>query len=433
MDTESTEKSHIDLPVGANCGSADAQGVSDAQSFMQSFLNTLAGTQVSRSSSSEREIQSQPPGKTSRMVEARYRTLVELLPAVTFMATFEEGLSEVYVSPQIESILGYTQMEWVENPVLWYQRLHPGDRDRWNLEFARTVAAGDPLQSAYRFLAKNGQIVWIHAQVRIVRDDQGRPSFIHGIGVDITQVKEAEQRVLDYSQKLEQTNKELEQFAYVASHDLQEPLRSILSYSLIIAEEYRGRLDPQTDQYFERIIESGKRMKGLIQALLEFSRIGRTDLPQELTDLTSPAHEAIGNLSAAIQENGAHVTVEPLPALMTIRSYIVVLFQNLIGNAIQYRSKQPPEIHISAVRSNDVWTFSVRDNGLGIDPHHQKRIFEIFQRLHTQRDYPGMGIGLSMCKKILDLHGGEIWVESQPKKGSSIKFTLRAQKDTRAK
>jgi PAS domain S-box-containing protein len=430
MNTESTEKSHIDLPVGANCGSADAQSVSDAQSFMQSFLNTLAGTQVSRSSSSEREIASQPPGKTSRMVEARYRTLVELLPAVTFMATFEEGLSEVYVSPQIESILGYTQREWVENPVLWYQRLHPGDRDRWNLEFARTVAAGDPLQSAYRFLAKSGQIVWIHSQARIVRDDQGRPSFIHGIGVDITQVKEAEQRVLEYTQKLEQTNKELEQFAYVASHDLQEPLRSILSYSLIIAEEYRGRLDPQADQYFERIIESGKRMKGLIQALLEFSRLGRTDLPQEPTDLTSAAHEAIGNLSAAFQENGAHVIVEPLPALMTIRRYIVMLFQNLIGNAIKYRSKQPPEIHVSAVRSNDVWTFSVRDNGLGIDPHHHERIFEIFQRLHTQRDYPGMGIGLSMCKKILDLHGGKIWVESQPKKGSSFKFTLRAHKDT---
>ena len=174
-------------------------------------------------------------------------------------------------------------------------------------------------------------------------------------------------------------------------------------------------------------------MKGLIQALLEDSRLGRTDLPQEPTDLTSAAHEAIANLSAAIQENGADVIVEPLPALMTIRRYIVMLFQNLIGNAIKYRSKQPPEIHISAVRSNDVWTFSVRDNGLGIDPHHHERIFEIFQRLHTQRDYPGMGIGLSMCKKILDLHGGEIWVESEPKKGSSFKFTLRAQKDTRAK
>ena len=163
------------------------------------------------------------------MVEAKYRTLIELLPAVTFMATFEEGLSDVYVSPQIETILGYTQKEWVENPVLWYQRLHTDDRDRWNVEFARTVAAGEPLQSAYRFLAKSGRIVWIHAQARIVRDSEGRPSFIHGIGVDITQAKEAEQRVLDYADRLQRTNKELEQFAYVASHDLQEPLRSILS------------------------------------------------------------------------------------------------------------------------------------------------------------------------------------------------------------
>jgi PAS domain S-box-containing protein len=368
-----------------------------------------------------------------RMAEAKYRTLIELLPAVTFMATFGEGLSDLYVSPQIEAILGYTQKEWAENPVLWYQRLHPEDRNRWNLEFARTVAAGEPLASAYRFFARNGKIVWIHAQARIVRDETGRPSFIHGIGVDITQVKEAEQKVREYADKLERTNKELEQFAYVASHDLQEPLRSIQNYSLILTDDYRGRLDSRADQYFDRIIQSAKRMKRLIQALLEFSRVGRSDRPAEPTDLMTVVREATTNLAAAIEESGAQVCVEPLPNVLSIRTNMLVLFQNLIGNAIKYRSDRPPEVRISAVKNNDHWVISVSDTGLGIAPEHHERIFEIFQRLHTQKEYPGTGIGLSICKKIVELHGGKIWVESEPNKGSTFKFTLKAVSDVRAK
>jgi PAS domain S-box-containing protein len=366
--------------------------------------------------------------KGFRMAEARYRTLVELLPAITFMAVFDEGLSEVYVSPQIENLLGYTQAEWLANPVLWYQRLHPDDRERWNVEFARTVASGEPFRSTYRFLARDGHVVWIHGEARIVRNEHGIPMFIHGMGFDVTKMKEAEERVVEYAERLKQTNRELEQFAYVASHDLQEPLRTINSFSEIVAADYADKLDPIAVKYLDRVVQAGHRMKVLIQALLEFSRVGRGEESREPVSLDSVVNDAIANLNAAIQESKARVTSDRLPTLPVSRTHMLVLFQNLIGNAIKFRAQEPPRVHISALRTGDFWLFSVRDNGLGIDPKFHEKIFVIFQRLHTREQYPGTGIGLSMCKKIVDLHGGRIWVESEPGEGSSFKFTLPALK-----
>lgn len=361
-----------------------------------------------------------------RMAEARYRTLIELLPAITFMATFDEGLNDVYVSPQIEGLLGYTQKEWLEEPILWYQRLHPEDRDRWNHEFARTIASGEPLRSAYRVLARSGKIVWLQSEVRIARDDQNRPSFIHGIAMDVTATKEAEQRVRRYAEKLEQTNKELEKFAYVASHDLQEPLRSMLSYSQILEEDYGGKLDAEGHEHLQRISAAGKRMKELIQALLQFSKLGRDQLPMLPTDFNQAVAQATSNLDATIREIGATIKVDPLPTAPAIRPYMVALFQNLIGNALKFRSAEPPQIHVWAQDKNGDWEFSVRDNGLGLEPEYFERIFEIFQRLQTQAQVPGTGVGLAVCKKIVDLHKGRIWVESEPGKGSIFKFTIPA-------
>jgi PAS domain S-box-containing protein len=362
--------------------------------------------------------------KGFRMEEARYRTLVELLPAVTFLAAFEEGLSEVYVSPQIESLLGYTQAQWVENPVLWYERLHPDDRERWNTEFAQTVLRGEPLRSTYRFIARDGHVVWIHGEARIVRDEHGVPLFIHGMGFDVTKMKEAEQRVVEYAERLRVINRELEQFAYVASHDLQEPLRTIINYSQLVAEDCKGKLTPETDKFLDRVVRAAQRMKVLIQALLEFSRLGRGGEAFAIADLNKVLSEALANLEGAIHETQAQVTHDVLPSLSVNRTYLVVLFQNLIANGIKFRSKDRPRIHVSAVRSNESWVFSVRDNGLGIDPIYHDRIFVIFQRLHTRDQYPGAGIGLALCKKIVDLHGGRIWVESEPGKGATFKFTL---------
>lgn len=367
-----------------------------------------------------------------RMAEARYRTLVELLPAITFMATFDEGLSDVYVSPQIESLLGYTQKEWLEEPILWYQRLHNEDRERWNREFARTISSGEPLRSAYRVLARSGKVVWLQTEVRIARDDRNRPAFIHGIAMDVTATKEAEQRVRRYATKLEQTNKELEKFAYVASHDLQEPLRSMLSYSQILTEDYSEKLDAEGLDHLQRISAAGRRMKELIQALLQFSKLGRDELPMTAVDFNEVVVQAVSNLDATIREAGAVVTVDPLPSAPAHRSYIVALFQNLIGNALKFRSATPPRIHVSVSRADGWWEFSVRDNGIGIDSEYRERIFEVFQRLHTQAEVPGTGIGLAVCKKIMDLHKGRIWVESEPGKGSTFKFTIPAVQEASA-
>ena len=360
-----------------------------------------------------------------RMDETRYRTLVELLPAITFMALFNEGIQEAYVSPQIESILGYSQREWLDNPILWYERLHPDDKERWNIEFAKTVSSGEPFRAAYRFIARDGRVVWLHGEVRIARDEFGRPQFLHGIGIDITKVKEAEERVRQYAERLERNNKELEQFAYVSSHDLQEPLRAVVSYSQILAEDYHGKLDPEAERYFGQIINAAKRMKSLIQALLEFSRIGRGELPFEATDLEDCLEEAKSNLQVSITETGATIEHGRLPRLVVIRTYMVVLFQNLISNAIKYRSSAAPRIDITATRQRDgSWLFAFKDNGLGIESKYWEKIFVIFQRLHTQQQQPGTGIGLSVCKKIIDLHRGRIWVESAPGQGSTFKFTL---------
>jgi PAS domain S-box-containing protein len=360
------------------------------------------------------------------MAAAKYRTLVELLPAVTFMASFEEGLSDLYVSPQIETLLGYTQKQWLEDPVLWYERLHPDDRQRWNNEFARTVSAGEPLKAVYRFIARKGQIVWIHCEARIVRDELNQPSFIHGIGVDVSPIKQAEQRVLEYARKLEETNMELEKFAYIVSHDLQEPLRSILAYSGVLFEDFPEQLPPDACEYLGRIVKAGERMKSLIHALLDFCRVGRDHLPFTATDFNQAVKEALGNLDSAVRASNAQITIEPLPVVSAIGPYIITLFQNLVGNAIKYRSEKPPQILISSARNNDGWEFSVRDNGPGIAPKHQERIFEIFQRLQTHSKTSGTGIGLAICKKVVELHGGRIWVESQVGTGSTFKFTIRA-------
>lgn len=361
-----------------------------------------------------------------RMAEARYRTLIELLPAITFMATFDEGLSDVYVSPQIETLLGYSQKEWLEEPILWYQRLHADDRDRWNQEFARTVASGEPLRSAYRVLARDGRVVWLQTEAKIARDEKNRPTFIHGIAMDISATKEAEQQIREYAEKLEATNKELEKFAYVASHDLQAPLRSMLSYSQILTSDYADKLDEEGHDHLRRIAAAGKRMKELINALLDFSKVGRDALPIILTDFNDALREALGNLDATIRESGATVTTTILPKVPSVQTYITALFQNLIGNAIKFHSAEPPKVHIAAERNHAGWEFSVHDNGLGIEPEYRKRIFEVFQRLHTQSKIPGTGIGLAVCKKIVELHKGRIWVESEPGQGSTFKFTIPA-------
>ena len=241
------------------------------------------------------------------------------------------------------------------------------------------------------------------------------------------QRRKAERALAEQAVELARSNEELQQFAYVASHDLQEPLRMVSSYTQLLAKRYKGKLDSKADEFIFYAADGAARMSGLINDLLSYSRLGTHGGEFEHTHCEDVLERVIANLEGAIEESGAAVTHDPLPALMADPSQLGQLLQNLVGNAIKYRNDRSPQVHIGVERKNADWQFSVRDNGIGIDPQYADRIFIIFQRLHTREEYPGTGIGLGICRKIVERHGGRIWVESQPGEGSTFHFTIPAQ------
>jgi signal transduction histidine kinase len=230
---------------------------------------------------------------------------------------------------------------------------------------------------------------------------------------------------------LARSNRDLEQFAYVASHDLQEPLRMVATYTQLLAERYRGKLDSDADKYIHYAVEGALRMQKLVQDLLAFSRVGRHGLALANTDCNVALQAALKNLEAAIQESGAIVEHAQLPVVVADSSQLVQVLQNLIGNAIKFHGPEPPVIRVSAALTGKEWVFSVADNGIGIAAEHRDSVFVIFRRLHTYSEYPGSGIGLSICKKIVEQHGGRIWFESQLGHGSTFRFTLPKREDER--
>ena len=234
----------------------------------------------------------------------------------------------------------------------------------------------------------------------------------------------AESALLKSHQELARSNAELEQFAYVASHDLQAPLATIASYAQLLEKRSKDQLDSQANKFIGNIVYGCIRMQNLIDDLLEYSRFGRSDKLFQQTDCNQVFEQAIANLQGVIRDTEAVVCSSELPVVHGEISQLVQLFQNLVGNAIKYRQDAPPVVSVSACKHQDRWLFSVSDNGIGIAQQHQERIFKIFQRLHTQKEYSGTGIGLAICQKIVQRHGGRIWVESEPSQGSTFHFTL---------
>lgn len=226
--------------------------------------------------------------------------------------------------------------------------------------------------------------------------------------------------------ELQRSNAELEQIAYVASHDLQEPLRIVASYTQLLARRYGEKLDGDAHEFIAFVVEGVNRMRTLIRDLLQYSRVGSRGQPLVPTNCEVVLNHALKHLQAAIAESQAVVTHDPLPVVIAADAQLGQVFQNLIGNAIKYRDSRPPQVHVSCQREGLNWLFSVRDNGIGLDPQYANRIFVIFQRLHGREQYPGNGIGLSVCKKIVERHGGKIWVESQAGQGATFYFTLPA-------
>jgi light-regulated signal transduction histidine kinase (bacteriophytochrome) len=242
---------------------------------------------------------------------------------------------------------------------------------------------------------------------------------------DITMRREAEAHLLEKVEELNRSNVELGQFAYIASHDLQEPLRMVASYTQLLSRRYRGKLDADADEFIAFAVDGASRMQRLIQDLLTYSRVGTKG--QELLDTSSEEAfgQALMNLRGAIEASGALVTHDPLPSVMADEMQLTQLFQNLVGNAIKYQSPGIPHVHVSAAKYGaKKWTFSVQDDGLGIDSQYFDKIFGMFQRLHKREEFAGTGIGLAICKKIVERHGGIISVESQVGQGSKFSFAL---------
>jgi PAS domain S-box-containing protein len=279
----------------------------------------------------------------------------------------------------------------------------------------------------------DGSVTWVSTTKEPLRDRAGRIIGTFGISRDITARKQAEQALAEKAQELQRSNTELEQFAYVASHDLQEPLRMIASYTQLLGRRYKGKLDSDGDEFISYAVEGATRMQVLINDLLAYSRVGTRGKPFARTDCNEVLARTLANLKISIEETGAKITHDPLPQVIADSSQLAQLFQNLIGNAIKFHSPdRTPEIHVftpqeglpQANGSAQEWLVAVRDNGIGIEEKYFERIFVLFQRLHTREQYPGTGIGLAVCRKIVERHGGRIWVESTPGKGSTFYFTL---------
>lgn len=270
----------------------------------------------------------------------------------------------------------------------------------------------------------NGDVRTLLGNVSPILDSTGTPSGAVAVFIDITERNKKDELLKQLNEELHRSNKELEQFAYVASHDLREPLRAISGFIGLLDQRYKDKLDEKGNKYIDFATKGVIRMDELLSCLLEYSRVHTRGQAQVEVSAHVALKGAIANLNRSIKEANAVITHDELPTVEADSRQLAQLFQNLIHNSIKFRTDQKPQVHIGCRKEADNWLFSVKDNGIGIEPRHHDRIFQIFQRLNTQEQYPGSGIGLSICKKIVERHGGKIWVESEAGKGSTFYFTL---------
>ena len=323
------------------------------------------------------------------------------------------------VNRQLAYILGYEEDELIGKPSLSFVLAE--DRNAVRENAVRMLKGECSLGYEFRVVNKQAKIKWVMETVVPIYYRRKRATL--GSLIDVTERKQMEERLKQITDELQHSNTELEQFAYVISHDLQEPLRMVSSYTQLLAKRYSDKLDNDADEFIAYAVDGSKRMQSLLHDLLEYSRVGTRGKPFSLVNCEHIVEQAMANLKIAIEECGASVSYDVLPTIMGDEEQLVRLFQNLIGNAIKFRREEAPQVHISAKRMNYIVTFSVKDNGIGIDPQHSQSIFEIFRRLHTIEEYPGTGMGLAICKKIVERHGGHISVQSQPGQGSTFYFS----------
>jgi len=351
--------------------------------------------------------------------------------------TWDSRTRRIRASGEMFRIFGLEPTDEPQGEHEFLGRVHPRDRARLLDAIRHALETGATSELDYRIVRPNGAVRWLHGLTAATPGADGSRA-VSGVANDITGRKRAErkmrrlntqleQRVRERTAELERSNLDLQQFAYIAAHDLQEPLRTVAAYTQLLARRYRGRLDAEADEFIDYATDGAVWMHRLIEDLLVYSRVGAAQIRAEAVDADAVAARALINLQHTVEEHSATVRRGVLPRVHGDASQLTLLFQNLIANSIKFRRRDvPPEIDIRAERRGDDWEFTVRDNGLGMAPQSLQRIFDIFQRLHTREEYPGTGIGLAVCKKIVERHGGRIWAESEPGRGSIFHFTLPA-------
>jgi PAS domain S-box-containing protein len=360
----------------------------------------------------------------SRLVDTQRRRLndiINTIPALIWEGVGDpaEGQRIVFVNRYGEALLGYSLEEWNRAPGAAYAWIHPDDRAHVMVKtrenFRRTVT--EPFE--FRMLAKDGRVITFEALTIIVYDEANRAIGARGIMMDITARKRAED-------ELRRSNEDLEHLASVASHDLQEPLRMITSYIQLVQKRYGDRLDAEAHEFMDFAIDGSKRMKRLIGDILHHSRIHSSKDPFTDVDMNQVLAQVLRNLAPMANDIGAVITHDSLPVVQGSAYMLEQLMQNLVSNALKFHDKRPPTVHIGVERQDSRWLFSVKDNGIGIDPEYAQKIFEMFQRGASHTRSSGSGIGLAICRKVIDRHQGQIWVESAKGIGSTFCFTLPA-------
>ena len=332
----------------------------------------------------------------------------------------------LYMNPAASAIFGVDSAATIGRALIDLVPERHRDRHSLGIERARVGQSPNIIGHAIETIGLRSDGGEIPLEILASSWTSDGESYFTGFVRDISERKRQQQMLEQKTRELERSNADLEQFAYVASHDLQEPLRMVASYVQLLSRRYRGKLDADADEFIGFAVDGATRMQRLIQDLLAYARVGRSGRQPIVTHVGLCAEAAVEQLQESIVENDARVRVDADCEAMAVPSQLTQLFQNLIGNALKFRGSEAPRIDIDAVRESSCWHVRVSDNGIGIEPQHRERVFAIFQRLHTRREYPGTGIGLAICRKIVEGLGGRIWVESDPGKGSVFHFTLPA-------
>lgn len=401
-------------------------------------LPELPGDEFARSAAGvlqtlRRAVVAMPAGQTGRPFDIRLspaadggltlifeeRSTADVLPEILLLTPSEEDhqtISQTWSDYTGLFVGNAEDFDWIE-------AVHPNDRARCEDSWRQAARYGHLVEAEYRLRRRDGEYRWVVTRAAAKRDEAGHVEGWRGVSADIHDYKCAELQ-------LTRSEEEFQRFAYAASHDLREPLRMIAAYSQLLVRRFAGELDAETGHYAAFLEEGVVRLQTMIAGLLDYSRVGQSaGWPKSAMDMNIVVDLALAHLQPQLESAGAFITRDHLPCVLVNESQLMQVVQNLVSNSIKFRSAEAPRVHISANRDGNWWVFHVRDNGMGFDMAYAERIFGVFQRLHSHAEIEGVGIGLALVKRIVELHGGRVWAESEPGRGASFYFTLPADGD----